>query len=121
MSDDELHEIPFENEASNPNAAGPQGAAGGMGVSSERTGPEGEDPRDHGIAGTGSRGGSVTGTDGTEDVFPTPWDATDVSREDVAPDERGLHGTEDIDTGQNVDRTVGEPHPAPIADEKNRR
>ena len=40
---------------SNPNASGPQRAAGGMGVSSERTGPTG--PGQH-------------GTDGTRDVRP---------------------------------------------------
>lgn len=40
---------------SNPNASGPEGAAGGMGVSSERVGPTGP--------------GQV-GTDGTRDVTP---------------------------------------------------
>ncbi len=120
-TDDQLHEVPFENEASNPNGAGPEGTAGEMGVSSERTGPDGDDPRGSGIEGTGSRSGAVDGTDGVKDVSSEAWDGTDVSQGRVDSDERGQHDTEDLDTRRNVDRTVGEPHPAPIEDEKNRR
>ena len=36
------HEHDEELRASDPNAGGPHGLAGGMGVSSERTGPAGE-------------------------------------------------------------------------------
>jgi hypothetical protein len=53
---------------SNPNANGPDGAAGGMGVSSERTGPAG--PGQH-------------STDGVRDVRPT-----DLSDEDTPPEQR---------------------------------
>lgn len=63
---------------SNPNASGPEGAAGGMGVSSERVGPTGP--------------GQV-GTDGTRDVTP-PEDANgdgDGDVEDVPPEQRPGH------------------------------
>lgn len=67
----------FDNRDSNPNGGGEQGLAGGMGVSSERTGPEGADPRSGSpVSGTGSKGGSVTGTDGGFDTSPvTPTGA----------------------------------------------
>ena len=55
---------------SNPNASGPDGAAGGMGVSSERVGPTGP--------------GQV-GTDGTRDVTP-PQEADDNG--DEPPEQR---------------------------------
>ena len=53
---------------SNPNANGPDGAAGEMGVSSERTGPAG--PGQH-------------STDGVRDVTPA-----DLSDEDTPPEQR---------------------------------
>lgn len=109
---------------SNPSSTGPAGLAGDMGVSSERTGHAGEDPRglDTGIAGTGSKGSAVSRTDGTLDTSPTEWDAVDVSQSD-------LHPTRDAElddtSGQMAntpgpDRTVGEPHPNPIPDDKIR-
>jgi hypothetical protein len=54
---------------SNPNAGGPDGAAGGMGVSSERTGPAG--PGQH-------------ATDGVRDVTP----AERSTDEDTPPEQR---------------------------------
>ena len=59
---------------SNPNASGPEGAAGGMGVSSERVGPTGP--------------GQV-GTDGTRDV--TPPEDVDADGDDVPPEQRPGH------------------------------
>ena len=53
---------------SNPNANGPDGAAGGMGVSSERTGPAG--PGQH-------------STDGVRDVTPE-----ELPDEDTPPEQR---------------------------------
>ncbi len=51
---------------SNPNAAGAQGLEGGMGVSSERTGPSDvSDPTDEGVEGTGTRGTAAGHTEGT--------------------------------------------------------
>lgn len=64
--------------ASNPNAAGPQGAAGGMGVSSERTGPTG--PGQH-------------STDGVRDVRPEERG----SDADVPPEQ--APGNEEQNTG----------------------
>ena len=62
---DEIESGVTEVEASNPNAAGPQGSSGDMGVSSERTGPD-----------DGDQGAGVEGTDGTRstarDDDPTP-------------------------------------------------
>lgn len=114
---------------SNPNSAGPAGLAGGMGVSSERTGPAGADPRGSDISGTGSAGGAVSRTDGGNDTSPTSYDAPDVSQRDVNPMPEGSEtmtgaGREDTaftDDDANVDRTVGEPMPNPIPDEKSRR
>lgn len=121
--------------ASNPNSAGPQGLSGDMGVSSERTGPAGGDPRSAGIEGTGSAGGAVHRTDGGLDTSPTEWDAVDVSQRDLNPmpegsenltgavekedDRKGIAGGPVEATG--IDRTVGEPMPNPIPDEKSRR
>src|SRR5687768_2748251 len=84
--------VPFENTASNPNSTGPHSAEGRMGVSSERTGPEGADPRGMGqpgsVEGMGTVGTSRTRTDGEVDVTPGPWDAVDVSQRELAEHER---------------------------------
>ena len=114
---------------SNPNSAGPAGLSGGMGVSSERTGPAGPDHRGFDISGTGSAGGAVYRTDGGNDTSPTSFDAPDVSQRDVNPMPEGsesMTGAGNEDTAfagddANVDRTVGEPMPNPIPDEKSRR
>ncbi len=53
---------------SNPNATGPHGLRGDMGVSSERTGPYGgteDESADQGVQGTGSVGEAATSTEGT--------------------------------------------------------
>ncbi len=71
--------VPFDVRESTPNSSGPQGAAGGMGVSSERTGPDGGDEPGHGITGTGSTGDARTRTDGVFDSSPHQWDAPDVA------------------------------------------
>ena len=114
--------------ASNPSSGGPQGLAGDMGISSERTGPAGEDPRGSDIAGTGSKGGAVQRTDGGFDTSPTPFDAPDVSGRDLNPMPEGsekMTGAGNDPMGQgdpsDIDRTVGEPMPNPIPDEKSRR
>lgn len=69
----------FDNRDSNPNSSGPHGLEGGMGVSSERTGPEGNDPRlSNPIEGTGTKGTAVHSTDGGLDTSPAPRTADDV-------------------------------------------
>jgi hypothetical protein len=114
----------FDNAASNPNSTGPAGLSGGMGVSSERTGPAGSDPRSGSpVEGTGSKGGAVSRTDGGLDTSPTDWDAVDVSQPDVHPDRAAeLDDTSGVmdEPQAGVDRTVGEPRPNPIEDEKIR-
>jgi hypothetical protein len=116
-----MHEVPFDNRDSNPNGSGPLGTSGGMGISSERTGPAGTDPRMGGIQGTGSRGGAVTGTDGTFDVQPETWDAPDVSGRDLGPETSPAEDPDKDSDWEGIDRTVGEPKPLPIEDEKLRR
>lgn len=118
--------VPFHNEASNPNSTGPEGAGGAMGVSSERTGPEGDDPRGMGepgtVEGTGTVGTARGRTDGVGDVTPGPWDAVDVSEREVGDDERPDEELPDSSpAGGGVSRDVDEPRPAPIQDEKLRR
>lgn len=113
--------------ASNPSSASTEGLSGDWGISSERTGPAGDDPRGVGITGTGSVGGAVSRTDGGFDTSPTPHDAPDVSQRDVNPMPEGseqMTGAGNDPAGPrtgNIDRTVGEEHPNPIPDEKLRR
>ena len=57
-----------EPQGSNPNAGGPDGLSGGMGVSSERTGPSGE---------------ADEATNATKDTSVTPTDPT--ARPEQAP------------------------------------
>jgi hypothetical protein len=71
--------VPFDVRESTPNSSGPQGAAGDMGVSSERTGPDSGDQPGHGITGTGSTGDARTRTDGVFDSSPHEWDAPDIA------------------------------------------
>ena len=113
---------------SNPSSGGPQGLSGDLGISSERTGPAGPDPRGSDIAGTGSAGGAVNRTDGGNDTSPTTFDAPDVSQRDVNPMPEGsetMTGAGNTPMGQgnpaDIDRTVGETMPNPIPDEKLRR
>jgi hypothetical protein len=114
--------------ASNPSSGGEQGLSGDLGISSERTGLGGQDPRGFGVAGTGSKGGAVGRTDGGKDTSPTTFDAPDVSQRDVNPMPDGaetMTGAGNTPTGQesdrDIDRTVGELSPNPIPNEKNRR
>ena len=75
--------VHFDVRESTPNSSGPQGAAGGMGVSSEREGPDaGSEPGSepgHGITGTGTTGDARTRTDGAFDSSPHQWDAPDIA------------------------------------------
>src|SRR5689334_9334381 len=115
----------YDNREANPNSGGPRGLTGDMGISSERTGPLGDDPRGEGIQGTGTRGSALRSTDGEADTRPTEWDAVDVSHGDLADHEtessRETAVTDETGTWQGVDRTVGEPKPDPIENEKLRR
>jgi len=140
--------VPFDLEGSTPNSSGPQGAAGGMGVSSERTGPDAGGEPGHGITGTGSTGDARTRTDGTFDSSPHQWDAPDVavgeagsgarttgalsgrpdttSRGDRDEEQAYVEGADPgADQGpvrtegrEGVDRTVGEPNTLPFGGDK---
>jgi hypothetical protein len=123
----DAQQVGFDNRASNPNSGGAEGLSGDMGVSSERTGPEGADPRGMGsggaaFTGTGSKGGATSRTDGGIDTSPTSNEAPDVSqsgehaeRDDELDDTSGV-----FDVPGNVDRTVGEPRPNPIEAEREK-
>ena len=89
------------NRESHPNAAGPEGLAGDMGVSSERDGPF------EGIEGTGSLASVQRHTDGeAPNVQPEPG-TLDSSEDLDKPDE-----TAEV---PGVDRTVGEVQPDQVA------
>ena len=105
MSDDrslrgDQHET--VNRESHPNAAGPEGLKGDLGISSERHGPF------DGIEGTGSLASAQGTTDGESAVVDPADDGTslDHSVDLDKPDETSL--------ATNVDRTVGEVQPDPI-------
>jgi hypothetical protein len=89
------------NRESHPNASGPEGLAGDMGLSSEREGPF-ED-----IEGTGSLASAQHSTDGE-----TPM--ADTSEEEPEPAEE-LDKPDETLRVSNVDRTVGEVQPDPVA------
>jgi hypothetical protein len=85
---------------SHPSAGGPAGLAGDMGLSSERQGPF------DGIEGTGSLASAQMATDGESPAVEAP-DAP-VAHEDLEePDESARVS--------DVDRTVGEVQPDPVA------
>jgi hypothetical protein len=89
------------NRESHPNASGPEGLAGDMGISSERQGPF-ED-----IEGTGSLASTADRTDGE-----SPTDRGDHP-DDGSSDE--LDKPDETLRISNVDRTVGETRPDPVA------
>jgi hypothetical protein len=80
------------NRESHPNAAGPEGLAGDMGLSSERSGPF------EGIEGTGSQASAASRTDGE-----TPTTRADDT------------GYETADTDSDADEPEGEVRPDPVA------
>lgn len=110
-----------EVEESNPNASGPQGLEGGMGVSSERTGPDrGRDSAVGGIEGTGSVGSATDSSEGTMDSSPGGEGETARQHpQDPAegPDMDEAEGSEDTEAEEgkpSIDRTVGESNPAEV-------
>ena len=93
-SDGTGNEQPTELKDSNPNAAGPDRAAGGMGISSERVGPT---------------GGGGEGTDGEKDTSASPH--TDDAGDVVGSDAEFARGDEDNPEG--LDPRSGYPSPDP--------
>jgi len=143
MSIDHGTDVPETDvRESNPNGSGPEGLEGDLGISSERTGPEGAAPLDQGIEGTGSHGSAPQSTDGTfETTRGTTRDQSEVPREHPQEPSEGSEGpgtetqdapartsTEDPAEGPDdpekdgenrsrasgIDRTVGEDNPAAV-------
>ena len=116
---------------SDPNGAGASGLEGDMGISSERTGPQGSSQLNQGIEGTGSHGSAAGDTVGVMDSTPgdIPREHPDEPAEGGDPDEaqpevertsteEPAEGPDDPDhtsASTGSDRTVGEPNPAPVA------
>jgi hypothetical protein len=99
MSDDATgHEQDTDLRDSTPNANGPDGAAGGMGVSSERVGPTGP--------------GQV-GTDGVRDTSAAPVDPDDPD----APPEQHAGGGDDVQP-EGIAPAAGYPAKDPRSAEK---
>jgi hypothetical protein len=97
------------NRESHPNAGGPQGLAGDMGLSSERT--DGFE----GVEGTGSAASAQGHTDGesapvSAGVTPDTDPADHPADADEAPDK-----PDQTSPATHVDRTVGEVQPDPVA------
>ena len=124
---------------SNPNAAGPQGLRGDMGVSSERTGPSGgteAESADEGVQGTGTTGSATENTEGTmstdrkhteepaeggRDTGTSGADTPDTSEggssasrtsSGEGDDPEGAHGPEMDDTQQRATQQWREDQPA---------
>ncbi len=114
---------------SDPNGAGVHGLQGDMGISSERTGPVGASPLNEGLEGTGSHGSAARDTVGVQDTAPgeVPRQHPDEPAEGGDPEEdqpdvertsteEPAEGPDDpAHTSLEIDRTVGEPNPAPVA------
>lgn len=67
MDNDENAPIETDVSDSNPNATGPHGLRGDLGISSERTGPDGGtegESATEGLQGTGSKGTATTSSEG---------------------------------------------------------
>ncbi|CAN5511521.1 hypothetical protein BH10ACT10_BH10ACT10_10670 [soil metagenome] len=99
MSTEETPEHETVNRESHPNAGGPEGLAGDMGVSSERTGGF------EGVEGTGTAASAQGRTDGESPSGP-PAAREYEDREDEVPDK-----PDQTSPVTNVDRTVGEVQP----------
>lgn len=97
------------NRESHPNAGGPQGLAGDMGLSSERHGPF------DGIEGTGSQASAAGSTEGES---PTAVPRPDGQRlPEEVPAVEGQPAPDKPDRtspATGVDRTVGEVQPDPV-------
>ncbi len=88
------------NRESHPNASGPDGLAGDMGLSSERKGPF------EGIEGTGSQASAKETTDGESPTVRTGHADVESGDQLDKPDETAAVS--------DVDRTVGEVQPDPV-------
>ena len=98
------------NRESQPNAGGPAGLAGDMGLSSERQGPF------EGIEATGSLVSAQHTTDGESPPAMVPdHEDTPVATDAAGTGAPGPEGEDDTSPASGVDRTVGEVRPNPVA------
>ena len=102
------------NRESHPNAGGPAGLAGDMGISSEREGPF------EGIEGTGSLASVQHSSDGESPPTPVPDDLGKADESDPSGSTQGEPATDvggdgDPSRASGVDRTVGEVRPGHVA------
>jgi hypothetical protein len=102
------------NRESHPNAGGPAGLAGDMGISSEREGPF------EGIEGTGSLASVQHSTDGESPPTPVPDELGKADESDPSGSAQGeptadVGGDGDASPASGVDRTVGEVRPGHVA------
>ena len=128
---EEPHQQPETDvRESDPNASGPQGLTGDMGISSERTGPEGSAPADTGVQSTGTHGTAAEGTYGVSNTERD--DDLAAAEEATEPDDPMAHATavsdwreqrhaerrsaDDADGkfSTGIDRTAGESNPAEV-------
>ncbi len=97
------------NRESHPNAGGPQGLAGDMGVSSERTGPF------EGVEGTGTSASAQGRTDGETTTVPEgELDHPGQPVSEVDAEETPQDKPDETAAATDVDRTVGEVQPDPV-------
>lgn len=108
-------------EESNPNAGGPEGLEGGMGISSERTGPYGADPSADGVQGTGSHGSAAESSYGTKTTSrgSAGGPEMDSAQQEAADEWRDSQPP--ASGGPGVDRTVGESNTATAPRHENDR
>lgn len=92
------------NRESHPNAAGPEGLAGGMGLSSERA--DGFE----GVENTGSTASAQRSTDGE-----TPTTRVDVPDDETPDDTEDTDKPDETSPVTQIDRTVGEVQPDEVA------
>ena len=100
------------NRESHPNAGGPAGLAGDMGLSSERQGPF------EGIEGTGSLASVQHNTDGESPPTSVPDELGKADESDPTGSAEGdptAEGDGEPSAASGVDRTVGEVRPDPVA------
>jgi hypothetical protein len=101
------------NRESHPNAGGPEGLAGDMGISSEREGPF------EGIEGMGSQVSTQGATEGESPTFDDTdqQETLDDPTPGSAADSVDLDKPDQTSPATGVDRTVGEVQPDPVRDE----
>ncbi|MGH3444560.1 MAG: hypothetical protein ACRDPB_04220 [Nocardioidaceae bacterium] len=97
--------IETDNADSNPNAAGPEGLEGDMGVSSERAGDF------EGVESTGTQGSSAGRSEGSS---PTHVDVPDDPEAERLEPEGDVEEGGGALPGSGLDRTVGESNPARV-------